>query len=178
MHLEAGSRCPWCLNIVTEAALPPAAGHRDGEGAEALGALVARTALPVATLAAASVPEAGAVAPPEVAASTSGARTFDPDTAHEAAESITDRQRRAVYRAVLEALYEHGPSTDHDLARYVSGKLQHPIIQTSVGKRRGELRDSGQVTDSGFKGKTPSGARAIRWALTTAGESAVMAGAA
>lgn len=97
------------------------------------------------------------------------ARSTDPHTAHDAAAAVTDVQRRQVYRAVLEALYEHGPSTDHDLARYVSGKLGHPIGQTSVGKRRGELRDAGLVADSGHKGRTPTGATAIRWGLTTQG---------
>lgn len=101
------------------------------------------------------------------------ARLTDPDTSHEAAASVTDVQRRKVYRAVLEALVEHGPSTDHDLARYVSGKLGHPIGQTSVGVRRGELRDSGLVENSGHKGRTPTGAKAIRWALTPAGIDAV-----
>lgn len=97
------------------------------------------------------------------------ARSTDPDTAHDAAASVTDVARRNVYRAVLEAIVEHGPCTDHDLARYVSGKLGHPIGQTSCGKRRGELRDSGLVADSGFRGRTPTGATAIRWALTPAG---------
>ena len=98
------------------------------------------------------------------------ARMSDPDTAHEAAAAVSDVQRRNVYRAVLEALVEHGPSTDHDLARYVSGKLGHPIGQTSAGKRRGELRDAGFVCDSGHKGIVrETGAKAIRWALTPAG---------
>ncbi len=103
-----------------------------------------------------------------------GARSTDPDTAHEAAAAVTDVQRRNVYRAVLEALVEHGPSTDHDLARYVTGKLGHPIGQTSAGKRRGELRDAGFVCDSGHKGIVrETGAKAIRWALTPAGIDAV-----
>ena len=116
--------------------------------------------LPVATPSAMSAHGAG---------SAPTARPSDPDTAHEAAAAVTDVQRRNVYRAVLEALVEHGPSTDHDLARYVAGKLGHPIGQTSVGVRRGELRNAGLVADSGHKGRTPTGAKAIRWALTPAG---------
>lgn len=105
-------------------------------------------------------------APPSLFA----ARMSDPGTAHEAAAAVSDVQRRNVYRAVLEALVEHGPSTDHDLARYVTGKLGHPIGQTSAGKRRGELRDAGFVCDSGHKGIVrETGAKAIRWALTPAG---------
>lgn len=101
------------------------------------------------------------------------ARMSDPDTAHEAAAAVSDVQRRNVYRAVLE-LVEHGPSTDHDLARYITGKLGHPIGQTSAGKRRGELRDAGFVCDSGHKGIVrETGAKAIRWALTPAGIDAV-----
>lgn len=103
------------------------------------------------------------------AGSALAARLTDPDTAHDAAAAVTDVQRRNVYRAVLEAIVEHGPCTDHDLARYVSGKLGHPIGQTSVGVRRGELRNAGLVADSGHKGRTETGAKAIRWALTPAG---------
>ncbi len=108
------------------------------------------------------------------AGSALAARMSDPDTAHDAAAAVTDVHRRNVYRAVLEALVEHGPSTDHDLARYVTGKLGHPIGQTSAGKRRGELRDAGFVCDSGHKGIVrETGAKAIRWALTPAGIDAV-----
>ena len=101
---------------------------------------------------------------------TRNARNTDPVTAHEAAANVSEQQRRTVHLAVLAAIYEHGPLTDHDLAVKVSARLGHTIIATSVGKRRGEVRDSGLVADSGHKGRTPSGARAIRWALTPAGE--------
>ena len=108
---------------------------------------------------------------------TPNARNTDPATAHEAANSVSEAQRRAVHLAVLEAIHEHGPLTDHDLAVKVSVKVGHMVIATSAGKRRGELRDDGMVADSGFKGRTPSGARAIRWGLTPAGEAFLIAAA-
>ena len=131
----------------------------DSDGARRQGAVLAHR----------GNPGAHRGSPDRVPATPALARPSDPDTAHEAAAAVTDVQRRNVYRAVLEALVEHGPSTDHDLARYVAGKLGHPIGQTSVGVRRGELRNAGLVADSGHKGRTPTGAKAIRWALTPAG---------
>jgi hypothetical protein len=41
--------------------------------------------------------------------------------------------------------------------------------QTSVGKRRGELRDLGLIEDSNTARPAPSGALAIVWRLTEAG---------
>ena len=96
------------------------------------------------------------------------ARLTDPDTSYLAASM--PRATRLVYLAIVEALVEHGPLTDHDLARYVSAKLERSVGQTSVGVRRGELRDQyGWVQDSGHKGTTPTGAKAIRWGLTDLG---------
>ena len=112
-----------------------------------------------------------AVAPPPTAATPShrGARNTDPDTSLEAAEAITDLRRRADHDMVLHLLALHGPLTDFDLARHVSTLTGHTVGQTSIGVRRGELRNAGLVCDSGFKGKSPSGARSIRWALTAQG---------
>ena len=190
-HLGTPGRpCPWACGAVVPAFVaavaPPTAGHREGVSAGLLPAERSPLAffadpaptpatpcpalrLPVASHDANASHGAGSASlfdPP-------AARSTDPDTSHEAAENVTDRARRAVHRAVLEALVEHGPTTDHDLARYVSGKLGHPIGQTSVGVRRGELRNAGLVADSGHKGRTPTGAKAIRWALTPAGIDAV-----
>jgi hypothetical protein len=41
--------------------------------------------------------------------------------------------------------------------------------QTSAGKRRGELRDIGLVSDTGYRRPAPSGSMAIVWAITRQG---------
>lgn len=85
-----------------------------------------------------------------------GARRNDPDTSQLAAAKIRDR---GVYRDVLAVLREHGPCTDFELAARLDRQ------QTSIGKRRGELRDAGLVIDSGLRRKSPSGSSAIVWKL-------------
>ena len=50
-------------------------------------------------------------------------------------------------------------------------RVGEPVIATSAGKRRGELRDMGLLCDTGFRGPTETGPRkAVRWGLTPAGE--------
>ncbi len=168
MHLEAGSRCPWCLNIVTEAALPPAAGHRDGEGAEALVALVARTALPVATLAAASVPEAGAVAPPEVAASTSGtpvARSTDPDTSWHAA----NKAKTVAAEDRIKCLMAHVKAGDSGLTGDELEQVTGRPYQ-SIGPRRPWLEDNGFIEKAhGVKRANRAGNAEQVYRITPAG---------
>lgn len=103
------------------------------------------------------------------------ARNTDPLTSLDAAQSITELRRRADHDLVLALLFEHGPLTDFDLARLASQRCGHMVKQTSLGVRRGELRDAGLVVDSGHKGRSDTGARAIRWALTDAGSREVAA---
>jgi hypothetical protein len=92
-----------------------------------------------------------------------GARHSDPDTSHKAAErapSVRAHDRRLV----LHEHYEHPDGlTDFELAANLGRQ------QTSVGKRRGELRDIGLIKDTGFTRPAPSGSQAIVWALTPAG---------
>lgn len=92
-----------------------------------------------------------------------GARPSDPRTSHAAARrtpSIRSHDRLLV-------LHEHGrhPNglTDFELAANLDRQ------QTSVGKRRGELRDLGLVYDTGITRPAPSTAPAIVWALTKLG---------
>lgn len=193
-HLSAGDRCPWCGHIIAAADVthpqaagrveavaaaspaeiaeptpaatpqpspllghhtPPGMGHPGNTSGSALHSLVVAGAPQGVGIRAASSPAATA-------------RLTDPDTSHLAASM--PRATRLVYLAIVEALVEHGPLTDHDLARYVSAKLDRSVGQTSVGVRRGELRDQyGWVQDSGHKGTTPTGAKAIRWGLTDLG---------
>lgn len=104
------------------------------------------------------------------------ARLTDPATSHEAGpegHGLTE-----VHRALIAVLLEHGPCTDYDLSRYASSKLGYPMLRTSAGKRRHDLMAFGLVQDSGHKGKTDTGARAIRWALTERGMAALQGAAA
>lgn len=90
------------------------------------------------------------------------ARATDPDTSHAATPS-SDRVR-ADQALVLETHEFHrGGLTDFELADLLGRQ------QTSLGKRRGELRDLGLIEDSGKRRNTPSGATAIVWRITDAG---------
>lgn len=91
---------------------------------------------------------------------TPGHRTDDANTSVDAAQPAryTDRLRALT----LHRRYPDG-LTDFELAALMNRQ------QTSAGKRRGELRDLGYVTDSGQRRPAPSGARAIVWQITDAG---------
>jgi len=93
------------------------------------------------------------------------ARHTDPDTSHEAAERAS-AHAEGDRRRVLALLAEHGPLTDFDLARLTGRK------QTSVGVRRGELRDAGLVEQHDRSGVSDTGSPCIRWTLTSAGRQA------
>lgn len=88
---------------------------------------------------------------------TRGARATDPDTSHEASAGA---QRRRGHRLVLQLLADHGPLSDFDLAQLSGFK------QTSIGKRRGELRDLGLVERHDRNAVSDTGAPCIRWRLT------------
>ena len=104
------------------------------------------------------------------------ARHTDPDTSHGAAV-IAIHQSASNRRIALAELARAGAEglTDFELAARTN------IGQTSIGKRRGELRDAGLVTGlmipcaehpSGWKPVTrdaPSGASARVWILTDIG---------
>jgi hypothetical protein len=84
-------------------------------------------------------------------------RRTDPVTSRLAAK--TARGHAETNRALaLEVLRSHpGGLTDFELAE-ITG-----FQQTSIGKRRGELRDAGLVVNSGRRRRTPSGSEAIVW---------------
>lgn len=85
-------------------------------------------------------------------------RSTDPDTSIAAASSVMTEIGKA---KVLKALQEYpGGLTDFELADLTGWQ------QTSIGKRRGELRDAGLVMDSGDRKPAPSGRMAIVWCLT------------
>lgn len=84
-------------------------------------------------------------------------RASDPDTSHMAAR-MTEPTAGTHRGRCLRLLQEHPEGlTDFDLARLTG------LQQTSIGKRRGELRDAGMVQDSGRRRRAPSGALAIVW---------------
>lgn len=92
-----------------------------------------------------------------------GVRATDPDTSREAA--AVNKPRAATHRTLaLQVLRAHpGGLTDFELAALTG------LAQTSVGKRRGELRDVGFVADSGKRRPSPSGSPAIVWQVTEYG---------
>lgn len=86
------------------------------------------------------------------------ARATDPATAHTAAQLAEPKAgtNRAIALHHLRQAGERG-LTDFELADLTG------LQQTSVGKRRGELRDAGLVVDTGRTRPAPSGAPAIVW---------------
>ena len=178
MNVALGAKCPWCLHIVAErtAVLATAAGR-----AEARSSPVALPAAHIAANPVTPTPRAAAAAPETTLPLVSGApikhaRNTDPDTARDAALSVTDAHKRRLYDHILALIFEHGPMTDYELAKRLTQRLGEPIIATSAGKRRGELRDMGLVFDTKFKGPTETGPKkGIRWGLTPAGEMEVAA---
>lgn len=89
-------------------------------------------------------------------------RNTDPHTSRTAAPT-SDRARAD--QALVLATHEmhRGGLTDFELADLLGRQ------QTSVGKRRGELRDLGLIEDAGKTRPAPSGASAIVWRITDAG---------
>lgn len=88
-------------------------------------------------------------------------RLFDPDTSHAAAEDNAPRAPRHRDLALKTLRDWPGGLTDFELADLTG------LAQTSVGKRRGELRDLGLVEDSGKRRPSPSGSNAIVWRIVT-----------
>ena len=91
---------------------------------------------------------------------TSGARNSDPITSHQASAiaQVNAETNRALALQLLNDAHPDG-LTDFELAS-LSG-----VQQTSIGKRRGELRDAGFVEDSGHTRPSPSGTQAIVWRI-------------
>ena len=99
-------------------------------------------------------------------------RTSDPHTSKAAAAMQTPARMRDVYWVVLELLAENGALNDFELSHAAAAKGM-TIVQSSIGKRRGELTKQGYVMDSGTTGPSDTGARSIRWCLTHAGREIV-----
>lgn len=86
------------------------------------------------------------------------ARSTDPDTSWDAARDAILNANTHRARALQELVAAGSTGlTDFELADRTG------LAQTSVGKRRGELRDAGFVIDSGDRRPAPSGSAAIVW---------------
>jgi|694.fasta_scaffold17751_6 hypothetical protein len=84
-------------------------------------------------------------------------RHTDPETCEEARKDALSNAARG-RKIALDLLFANPEGlTDFELAE-LSGWQQ-----TSIGKRRGELRDLGLVEDSGLRRPSPSGSKAIVW---------------
>jgi len=102
------------------------------------------------------------------------ARNTDPETSHEAAESISEDKLRQSQEAVLQ-LFKNDPSgfTDYEMVRTYQQLMVtpgqniflHHQSESGLRTRRKELVDKGLVKDSGQKAKLPSGRRGIIWTL-------------
>jgi len=91
-------------------------------------------------------------------------RPSDPETSHAAAHSCLN-MRTIDRMAVLRAHSDHPKGlTDFELAALMRRQ------QTSVGKRRGELRDRGLIEATEVRRPSPSGSSAIVWKITSEGQ--------
>ena len=97
----------------------------------------------------------------------SPARHTDPQTSHDAADAHANQ--RDTDRDKVRVLLSKHPNglTDFELADLMKRQ------QTSVGKRRGELRDAGLVRDSGRRRPSPSGSAAIVWESVPVGQRSI-----
>lgn len=95
------------------------------------------------------------------------ARTTDPVTSHKAASlALGSKATDRVYALRMLAAHPVG-LTDFELADLLGSQ------QTSIGKRRGELRDKGYVEATDSYRPAPSGADAIVWRITQDGAQAL-----
>lgn len=99
--------------------------------------------------------------PADVASTSRGWRTTDPDTSRIAARTA-NRTAHTLRRQVHDALVAAGPDglTDFELAVRIGS------IQTSAGKRRGELVAAGLVEWAGTTRPSPHGSPARVWRTT------------
>lgn len=87
------------------------------------------------------------------------ARRADPDTS--IAAGARDPNRRQRDRDAVLAVHRAHPDglTDFELSAVLGRQ------QTSVGKRRGELRDAGLIEATSERRRSPSGSPAIVWRI-------------
>jgi len=96
------------------------------------------------------------------------ARNTDPETSHEAADSVKMRRNQ---KAVLQ-VFKDDPSgfTDWELVRVYPEYKELPVqSESGLRTRRKELVEQGLVIDTGRKQRLPSGRRAIIWCIADEG---------
>ena len=88
------------------------------------------------------------------------ARHSDPQTSHDAAESVKDITKTQTF--ILKALRK--PLTDVDLVSvYRAYKTAPQASESGIRSRRAELVKHGKVIDTGRRKKLASGRHAIVW---------------
>jgi phosphohistidine swiveling domain-containing protein len=87
------------------------------------------------------------------------ARTTDPETSHEAAESVTNIT--PLKQEILQRLMT--PMTDADLIEAIRVSSRLIVTESGVRSRRAELVQAGLVKDTGARIKLATGRNAIVW---------------
>lgn len=98
------------------------------------------------------------------------ARSTDPDTSQEAADSVWNPS--AVQAVVFRIIEEHGPISDTDLIWHYGHEAARQNIylptDQSIRSRRAELVDADHIEFSGLYGVTPNGRRTRKWWVSPA----------
>ncbi len=89
------------------------------------------------------------------------ARITDPDTSHQAAQSVGTITE--LHQTIYTLLLHHGPLTDTDLLPLIHRHFDL-VSDQSARSRRNELVKMGAVYDSGRKGRTRYDRPSIMWA--------------
>ena len=91
-----------------------------------------------------------------------GARSTDPHTSHEAADSVT--RIKETQRLILDVL-QFGTKTDTDIINAIRQVYGEVASDSGIRSRRAELVKSGLVKDTGARVKLPSGRHSIVWSI-------------
>lgn len=87
------------------------------------------------------------------------ARLTDPETSHEAAQSVTNIT--PLKQEILQRLMT--PMTDADLIATIKSSSRLLVTESGVRSRRAELVQAGLVKDTGERVKLATGRSAIVW---------------
>ena len=101
---------------------------------------------------------------PMVLPGSADARVTDPDTSHEARDSITATKAAASCEEVLRILRTHGPLTDEQISGHHRAQWIVEFSDSRLRTARHELVEAGHVVDAG-EGLTRSGRRCKKWAI-------------
>lgn len=93
------------------------------------------------------------------------ARSTDPITSHEAAESITYETATRIQQNILDLFARYKTLDDKTLLTYYRRFYGWASAESSVRTRRHELVEAGLIKNSGLKMKQDNGRRAILWTI-------------